>query len=85
VNDQILDSAVFIGNLRAEPGTPGTTPTNPGDNCKPDFDHDGVVGGSDLALLLASWGQDIVADLTHDDVIDGSDLAIMLAGWGACP
>jgi hypothetical protein len=85
VNDQILDSAVFIANLRAEPGDAGTGPTNPGDNCKPDLDHDGVVGGSDLALLLASWGQQIAGDLTHDDVIDGSDLAIMLAGWGACP
>jgi hypothetical protein len=62
-----------------------TLPSNPGDNCKPDLDHDGVVGGSDLALLLASWGQQIAGDLTHDDVIDGSDMAIMLAGWGACP
>jgi len=85
VNDQILDSAVFIANLRAEPGKPGTGPTHPSDNCPSDLDGDGAVGGGDLAILLASWGTHIAGDLTHDDVIDGSDLAIMLSGWGACP
>lgn len=85
VNDQILDSAVFITNLRAEAGDAGTNPTHPHDNCPGDFDGDGVVGGSDLAQLLAAWGTQSPKDLTHDDVIDGSDLAIMLSSWGACP
>ena len=85
VNDQILDSAVFITNLRAEPGDAGTVPTNPHDNCAGDLDGDGSVGGADLALLLAAWGTHIAGDLTHDDVIDGADLSIMLSGWGACP
>lgn len=85
INDQVIDSAVFIANLRAEGGTPGTGPTNPPDDCKEDLDRDGAVGGADLAVLLASWGSDTPFDLTHDDVIDGSDLAILLAAWGACP
>lgn len=84
VNDQILDSAVFITNLRAEPGEPGTTPTHPNDNCPGDLDGDGIVGGSDLATLLASWGQHVAGDLTHDDAIDGADLAILLSAWGPC-
>ena len=85
VNDQILDSAVFITNLRAEPGDAGTAPTNPNDNCPGDLDGDGFVGGADLGALLAAWGTHIAGDLTHDDVIDGADLAIMLSSWGGCP
>lgn len=49
-----------------------------------DMDGDGLVGPSDLAMLLAAWGPcgGCVADLTGDGVVDGADLLVMLAHWG---
>ncbi len=49
-----------------------------------DLDGDGVVGPSDLALLLASWGvcEGCPADLNNDGVVDAADLADLLAAWG---
>jgi len=48
-----------------------------------DFDGDGIVGGADLAILLAAWGAPHPrADLNSDGVVDGADLAVLLAGWG---
>ena len=82
VNDHILDSAVFIANLRTGVGTPGTEPT---DECEADFTGDGVVDAADLAVLLGDWGQVSTDDLDHVGVIDGSDLAILLGAWGDCP
>ena len=55
--------------------------------CAGDFNDSGVVGGEDLALLLAQWGANpgVATDLNGDDVVDGVDLAIFLAAWGPCP
>ena len=53
--------------------------------CPGDLDDSGDVGGSDLAILLASWGLDNLAELTGDGTVDGSDLAVLLAAWGPCP
>ena len=55
-------------------------------SCLADLDHDGFVGGSDLAIVLGSWGDcaDCGADLTGDDRVAGDDLAIVLSSWGAC-
>jgi len=55
--------------------------------CAPaDFDCNGVVDGTDLAVLLGAWGPcgspPCAADLNGDGVIDGSDLAILLGAWG---
>lgn len=49
-----------------------------------DLDCDGLVGGGDLGMLLAAWGEvDAgIADLTGDGVVDAADLALMLASWG---
>ena len=51
-----------------------------------DIDGDGVVGGSDLGLLLSEWGQCgcecCDADLDLDGVVDGADIGQLLAGWG---
>lgn len=48
----------------------------------PDLDGDGVVGGSDLGLLLASWGSTGGnADLDADGVVGGGDLGLLLAAW----
>jgi glycosidase len=52
-----------------------------------DVNRDGTVGGGDLAVLLAAWGQSgadghQVADLNGDGGVDAADLSIMLAQWG---
>lgn len=52
-----------------------------------DLDCDGTVDGSDLAMLLGSWGacqtnMSCNADFTLDGVVDGADLAVVLGGWG---
>jgi len=48
-----------------------------------DLNCDGVVDGSDLAIVLGSWGPctGCIADMNHDGVVDGSDLTIVLGGW----
>jgi len=47
-----------------------------------DLDGDGTVGGADLAVLLAAWGQPGPADLDGDGTVGGADLALLLAAWG---
>ena len=50
--------------------------------CPGDFNADGIVGGVDLAQLLAAWntfGSEF--DLTGDDLVNGADLAILLGCW----
>lgn len=46
----------------------------------PDFDGDGIVGGSDLAIYLARWGTPD-GDLNGDGLSNSEDLAILLANW----
>lgn len=48
-----------------------------------DLNSDGRVDGSDLAIVLGSWGPctDCIADLHADGVIDGVDLAVVLGHW----
>jgi len=46
-----------------------------------DLNGDGVVNGSDLAVLLVQWGTKGPADLNSDGVVNGSDLAILLVNW----
>ena len=56
--------------------------TNP---CPADFDGNGVVDGSDLAMLLGDWGLEGSAyDVTGDGFLDGQDLAVLLGTWGDC-
>lgn len=54
--------------------------------CRADLDGDGIVGGPDLAVLLAAWGPcpSCAADLTGDGSVLADDLAIVLSSWGAC-
>lgn len=84
VNDGILDSAVFITNLRAEAGNAGTDQSEP-DDCIADFDRDGDVTGADMSMLLLNWGPGRAYDIDEDDWVSGSDLAIVLLEWGPCP
>ena len=47
-----------------------------------DFDGDGVVGGIDLAQLLAAWGtSDPTIDLDGDGLVSGPDLTLLLSNW----
>lgn len=45
-----------------------------------DLSRDGVVGGADLAMLLAGWGRPDL-DITGDATVDTADIARMFAGW----
>lgn len=52
-----------------------------------DLDGDGIVGASDLLILLANWGpcgdcNDCPADLDDNCTVGASDLLILLANWG---
>ena len=53
--------------------------------CRPDFDGNGEVGGTDLSFVLSAWGASPLGDLTGDGVTDGADLSYILSAWGPCP
>ena len=54
-------------------------------DCPGDIDLDREVGGSDLGLMLAAWGDErSVADIDRNGEVDGADLGILLAMWGTC-
>ena len=52
--------------------------------CPADFDGDGTVAGSDLAVILSNWGGTGQADLDGDGIVGGTDMTTMLSAWGAC-
>ncbi len=59
-------------------------------DCIWDLNGDGMVGGPDLAILLAEWGPCVdcgnrPADFDGSCVVGASDLLDLLANWGACP
>ncbi len=55
-------------------------------DCDGDVDGDGTVNGTDLILLLGSWGTDnAAADFDGSGTVDGTDLIILLGAWGDCP
>jgi len=56
--------------------------------CPCDLDGSGSVDGTDLAIVLGSWGpcaSGCSADLNGDGEVSGNDLGSLLAGWGPCP
>ena len=54
--------------------------------CPADLDESGTVDGTDLAVLIAGWGNsNLMADLDASGSVDGADLATLLAAWGPCP
>ncbi|MDA0802725.1 MAG: choice-of-anchor B family protein [Planctomycetota bacterium] len=56
--------------------------TCPGALVPGDLDGDGVVGGTDLSIVLGSWGSsDPAADVDASGVVDGADLAILMVNW----
>jgi len=50
-----------------------------------DFDGDGAVTASDLALLLGAWGSapapGCFGDLNLNSAVDAADLATLLGDW----
>lgn len=46
-----------------------------------DFDGDWIVNGTDLGLLLGSWGQPGPTDLDDSGTTDGQDLGVLLGHW----
>ena len=79
---QLLRARAAFDNFRPE--LQGV-PCAPLPNCISDINGDGVVNGSDLALLLNSWGGwDVDADLNNDGAVDGFDLSLMLSKWNTC-
>jgi hypothetical protein len=55
-------------------------------SCPSDLNHDGVVDGEDLALLMSNWGlSDPEYQLDGDGVVNGGDLSEVLGNWGPCP
>jgi hypothetical protein len=56
--------------------------------CLADLNQDSIVGGSDLAVLLAFWGPVMTfpaADIDRDGTVGAVDLALVLSAWGTCP
>jgi hypothetical protein len=56
------------------------------ETCGPagDLNHDGVISGDDLSILLSQWGRDgseTNADLDCDGMVSGSDLTMLMANW----
>lgn len=74
-----LDAIGFPSNkwwveLSGDFGCAGTIPG--------DLNDDGLVNGSDLAILLGAWGTaDPIADLCEDGLVDGCDLSVVLGNW----
>ena len=54
--------------------------------CPADLDGNGIVGASDLGLLLLAWGTPGgPADLNGDGIVGAADLGLLLLAWGPCP
>ncbi|MEE8156505.1 MAG: hypothetical protein V3T53_16235 [Phycisphaerales bacterium] len=72
VNGTFLVGSAHVFDLEPTPG---------------DLDCNGVVGASDLLVLLANWGpcddcKDCPADIDGDCTVGATDLLILLANWG---
>ena len=52
-----------------------------------DLDGDGIVGASDLVMLLGAWGKNPghPADFNGDGMVNAADLIELLGNWGPCP
>jgi hypothetical protein len=52
--------------------------------CDADLKHDGIAGGSDLAIVLGDCGlcKNCQGEVTENGAVDGIDLAFVLTLWG---
>ena len=65
-----------------------STSTVHGQQCLADVNHDHSVDGSDLTVILSTWGTNggsAGGDINGDGTVNGIDLASVLSGWGVCP
>lgn len=77
-SDPVFGSQLGAGRLNAAAAV-SAGPVQPRAG---DFNGDGAVDGSDLALLLSQWGAvHSNADLNGDGVVSGEDLAYILSSW----
>ncbi len=56
--------------------------------CLADVNHDHSVDGTDLTVILSTWGTkggSAGGDINGDGTVNGLDLAFVLSGWGGCP
>jgi len=60
------------------------TDSSHGSGCPGDFDSDGTINASDLAILLGNWGGSGAGDINGDAIVDAADLAALLGSWGEC-
>jgi len=88
--DQLSCNSSYINKL----GAGRVNAFNAFDTCKGNFDGDGDVDGSDLAVFAADFGRTdcdtdppCQGDFDNDGDVDGSDLAIFAADFGRtdCP
>lgn len=82
------ESGAIAFRLDFEDGSTGVFVSTPADGPVGDLDGDGMVGFSDLLILLAEWGDcppppaACPADLDGGGTVGLGDLLILLANWG---
>jgi hypothetical protein len=55
-------------------------------SCTGDADSDGMVGVTDILIVIDMWGQSGGAgDINDDGTVNVSDLLAIVDAWGACP
>ena len=84
----LLDTCEIAAGLGADVNRNGQLDEceNPIIDCPGDFNHDHIVNGADMGMLLAAWGPNAppAIDLNGDGSVGGADLAIVLGAWGPC-
>lgn len=53
--------------------------------CPADINHDGLVNGLDLAVVLGNWNNSGQGDVDGSGQVNGADIALVLGAWGSCP
>jgi hypothetical protein len=81
VNDHILDSAVFITNLRTGSGSTGTVPS---EDCRADFDENGTLAVADIFAFSNAWFEgERDADFNGSHALEVADIFAFLNAWFA--
>ncbi|MBL9121078.1 MAG: FG-GAP repeat protein [Phycisphaerae bacterium] len=65
-------------------GGSGTFTVSCTSTCPADLDHDGMVGATDLAIMLGAWESAGPADLDGSGKVAAPDIALLLGAWGGC-
>lgn len=89
VNGDGADDLLLVAYLTGNQDSPAAAArlsvllSDPAPSLPGDLNHDGVVDGVDLALVLGQWGpcSGCVADMNGDGNVDGFEIAIVLGNW----